>query len=142
MSTYRTLNDVSSYRSAFPLDRAAYMVSAALADGGGTFDAATGRRAHLTIGFMVGGIPAGSVHTLATVDRSAQIDAVRILIRTAEAMRGSSVGIFVGAWLPGDGTIVWELSENEPYRTSAIANGMARGEIAIWDIANNAEIVL
>jgi len=133
-------------RSAFSLNREAYMVSAALADNGGTFVPLTGKRAdHLTNGYMIGGAMPEYVFTLPMTERDSQENALRIILRNmrqlSEEGRVETDYLYIGAWLPGDGTIVWEVSEHLLSLPDSLALAAGRGEYSIWDVRNNHEIV-
>jgi hypothetical protein len=118
------------------------MVSAAMADGGGTFDAENGARVNATDGFMVGlgtGFPEYGPAlelTPAEMYSEAGIDAIAALINVDGGMVEYE---YVGAWRNGD-VFAWEISRNFTRKDTALKMGRIRGEHSIWDNANGAEI--
>lgn len=120
------------------------MVSAAMADGGGTFNAENGARVNLTDGYMVGlgtGFPEYGPAlelTPAEMYSEAGIDAIVALMSGDEKIM---LHEYIGAWRNGD-VFVWEISGNFASLSMARMTARSRKEYSIWDNAEGNEIVL
>jgi hypothetical protein len=113
------------------------ILSATLADGGGTFTA-DGKRANLRSGYMVGlgtgvGLPA-AVLPLSAARTPAAVATVRAVMDA-----GSVAGYHVGTWVH-DGMIYVERAAMFADLRLALRVAADRGERSIWDNANGREI--
>lgn len=112
------------------------LANATVSEGGATLDASSGRPAGWTTGYMVGGaVPSLTLPaTLAPVHVATLADWLASVRPGAIAARQ-----YVGSWI--DGATAWfDVSDRLADRADALTLAAARGELAIWDLANAAEI--
>lgn len=104
-------------------------------DGGGTFDARTGKSANLTSGYIVG----GAVESVTVA--SADVEAFRDTFANFRSMANTVPGRYVGTWLTGTtGTdygsvVVFDVCTVESALEPALWLARFRGEEAIYDVA-------
>lgn len=108
-------------------------------NGGLTMELTTGKLDPHATGYYVGGlVPSVTIH------RNSNAAGYSL---TAYGMRNTAplnIGrAYLGTWIDTDtDTVYFDLSEHFTDRTEAMRVARIRGEIAIWDIANGAEIRL
>lgn len=137
------MTSMSSVGPGTKTDRAAYMISAARSDHGGTFDPSTGKRVTFTGGYMVGyGTVFGEAYVMPLSETHSHESRAIVAWLAHAILESSAQGFFyVGAWENGD-SLVWEISRHIIGREAAIALGTQMGEYSIWDFENGVEIVL
>lgn len=118
-------------------------LEAMAAQGGGTLDLTTGAAATLESGYYVGGADGWQPFILgarpeAYVDNNmAEVFAEFVGVMVAR-LNGRG---YIGVW-EHNGSIYLDATEWYADRSEAVQVGAHRGEIAVWDIANGAEIAL
>jgi hypothetical protein len=104
------------------------------AQGGGTYDADTFARVDFADGYVVA-LPDGEViGPLASSDAAGRV--IRDAGYRARSLRG---GHYVGTWQDGENVHV-DVVAHVANREDAIALGVERDQVSVWDCANDCEI--
>lgn len=112
-------------------DVALSLLAGLLREGGATVSTRTNETVPVT-GYMVGGVATPLEVKRAELRPS---DVVAWLERT-----DVPTGSYVGAW-ESDGVLYFDVSQRLEDRGTALHAARARGELAIWDLDNGAEVI-
>lgn len=112
------------------------LIAGALADGGATVSPVPGILAPRD-GYMVG-VPAHVAVLPSTLSPAEMLDAAAQWVERVRN-RAAWHGYFLGSWVGPEGVYL-DVSERIAGSADALAAGIIRGELAVWDIAARAEV--